>query len=236
MIVRPTPQLQQLFRSSLPPASISFQCIRHLHNRIPQRPVPQPTPFVPDVKTFLTVIGRKLSQHAAKIPTWEALFTMTSEQLREAGVEPPRARRYLLHWREKFRNGEYGVGGDAQHVTDGIAEVRIAQVPVETTGAQGEALLATATSAPGTRKIVVNVPQAGVSSGGALSAVVPVRGLKVKDAFTIVGPRVQAVSSRVGRIVAQEGLWEVRRGHKVDGGERRKAEVRAKRRAAENKK
>jgi hypothetical protein len=33
----------------------------------------------------------------------------------------------------------------------------------------------------------------------------------------------------------QEGIWEIRRGHKVDGGERRKAEVRAKRRAAENK-
>ena len=37
------------------------------------------------------------------------------------------------------------------------------------------------------------------------------------------------------RIRLQEGIWEVRRGHKVDGGERRKAEVRAKRRAAENK-
>ena len=37
------------------------------------------------------------------------------------------------------------------------------------------------------------------------------------------------------RIRLREGIWEEKRGHKVDGGERRKAEVRAKRRAAENK-
>ena len=38
------------------------------------------------------------------------------------------------------------------------------------------------------------------------------------------------------RVVVKEGLWEDKRGHKVDGGERRKAEVRSKRRAEERKK
>ena len=53
----------------------------------------------------------------------------------------------------------------------------------------------------------------------------------------ISGHGVQAVKGHQGLAVlkVQEGLWEQKRGHKVDGGERRKAEVRAKRRAAENK-
>lgn len=233
MIIRPNPQLSQLLRSSAPATSISYQCVRQLHNRIPLRPVPQPTPFIPDVSTFLTVIGRKLSQHAAKIPTWEALFSLSSEQLRELGVEPARSRRYLLHWREKFRNGEYGVAGDAKHVKDGVAEVRIVEVPSNT--AAGTAQLATATSSPGTKKVVVNVPQGVEVSEQVLRSAKPLRGLKVKGAHTIIGPCVEAVSNKVARVAVREGLWEERRGHKVDGGERRKAEVRAKRRAAENK-
>ncbi|KAB2570307.1 hypothetical protein BFW01_g97 [Lasiodiplodia theobromae] len=233
MIIRPNPRLAQLLRSSAPATSISYQCVRQLHNRIPQRPIPQPTPFVPDVTTFLTVIGRKLSQHAAKIPSWEALFSLTSDQLRDLGVEPARSRRYLLHWREKFRNGEYGVAGDAKHVTDGVAEVRIAEVPSDSASSHPQ--LATATSAPGTKKIVVNVPQGVEVSEQVLKNAKPLRGLKVKGAHTIVGPYVEAVSNKIARVAVKEGLWEERRGHKVDGGERRKAEVRAKRRAAENK-
>ncbi|EKG14658.1 hypothetical protein MPH_08131 [Macrophomina phaseolina MS6] len=234
MIVRPNPQLSRLLRASAPSTSIPYQCARSLHNRIPQRPVPQPTPFVPDVNTFLTVIGRKLSQHAAKIPSWEALFSLTSDQLRELGVEPARSRRYLLHWREKFRNGEYGIGGDAQHVKDGVAMVRIAEVPAN--NASNEAQLATATASPGTKKIVVNVPAEVEISEQVLKSAKPLRGLKVKGAHTITGPFVETVSDKVARIAIKEGIWEERRGHKVDGGERRKAEVRAKRRAAENKK
>lgn len=65
-----------------------------------------------------------------------------------------------------------------------------------------------------------------------------VQGVIVKGAKTIKGSFVEPVKGSNGvkaRIRLQEGIWEERRGHKVDGGERRKAEVRAKRRAAENK-
>ena len=65
-----------------------------------------------------------------------------------------------------------------------------------------------------------------------------VQGVVVKGAKTIKGSYVEPVKGSGGlraRIRLQEGIWEIRRGHKVDGGERRKAEVRAKRRAAENK-
>ncbi|KAF2141732.1 uncharacterized protein K452DRAFT_228424 [Aplosporella prunicola CBS 121167] len=210
-------------------------CIRQLHNRIPQRPIPEPTPFVPDVPTFLTLIGRKLSAHASKIPDWAALFTLSSEQLRELGVEPPRSRRYLLHWREKFRNGEFGVAGDAKYVHDGAALVHVVEHQGRPAAGAAPAL-ATATSSPGARKLAVNVSSP-TPTADQLKSGKPLRGISVHGAHTIVGPHVEAVKGGkgvLGRIVAKEGLWEERRGHKVDGGERRKAEVRAKRRAEAN--
>jgi hypothetical protein len=204
---------------------------RRLHNRIPTPPIPSPTPFVPDAQTFLTLIGRNLSQHASKIPTWEALFSLTSTQLRELGVEPPRARRYLLRWRDKFSRGEYGVGGDALTVVEGAAPVRVVEVPAERQ-------LATATMTPGMRKIVVNVP-AGVNPAEVpVEQLRPLKGLKIKGAHTVVGPHVLPVKGtegKVAQIPVREGLWEIRRGHKIDGGERRQAEVRSKRRAEERK-
>merc|ERR1711964_946285 len=54
---------------------------RCLHQRVKAKPIPKPTPFVPNSGTFLTLIGRNLSQHASKIPSWRALFSLTSAQL-----------------------------------------------------------------------------------------------------------------------------------------------------------
>ncbi|KAF2197047.1 hypothetical protein GQ43DRAFT_425351 [Delitschia confertaspora ATCC 74209] len=225
-----------LSTSTLPPISLPTTCIRPLHHRIPVRPIPQPTPFIPDANTFLTAIGRGLSAHAAKIPSWDALFTLSSAQLKDLGIEPARSRRYLLHWREKFRNGEYGIGGDCTHVSDGVAELRLVEAPAA--GSRRTAV-ATATHTPGTRRVVVNVPvgTTEVPKRG-LESASGVQGVVVKGSKTIKGPFVEAVKGSAGlaaRIRMQEGLWEVKRGHKVDGGERRKAEVRSKRRAQENK-
>ncbi|KUJ15558.1 uncharacterized protein LY89DRAFT_648933 [Mollisia scopiformis] len=199
---------------------------RCLHQNVKAKPIPRPTPFVPDTQTFLSLIGRNLSQHASKIPSWKALFSLTSTQLKELGVDPPRSRRYLLRWREKFRNKQFGVGGDFKFVKDGVAELRVAEIPVS--GHQA----ATATSSSGKRKIVVNVAAGG--SATQLVKSVPVKGVHIQGAHTIVGPHVQPVKGGKGaRIVIKEGLWEDRRGHKIDGGERRQAEVRAKRRGEE---
>jgi len=200
---------------------------RSLHQRIKPPPIPSPTPFVPDPQTFFALIGRNLSQHAAKIPSWKALFSLTSQQLKELGIEPPRSRRYLLRWREKFRNGQFGIGGDVKYVKNGAAEFRVVEVPASGNSA------ATATLSPGKRKIVANV----ATGGSALKKrvkMVPVKGLHVKGAHTIVGPHVQPMKGgQAVKIVMKEGLWEERRGHKIDGGERRQAEVRAKRRGEE---
>lgn len=97
---------------------------------------------------------------------------------------------------------------------------------------------ATATHDPGTRKVVVNIPEGAEKVQGKLEGIRGVNGIVVKGAKTIKGPWVELVKGSGGlkaRLRVQEGIWEVRRGHTVDGGERRKAEVRAKRRAAENK-
>lgn len=196
-----------------------------------------------------------MSAHAGKIPSWEALFTLSSQQLRESGVEPARARRYLLWWRERFRNGIHGIGGDLTEVKDGIAELRIAEVPV----ANSVDAPATISRDEGVRKVIVNVkptvalpedpanPQPKVERSVLEtlappmrmkeSQVKPVDGFKIVMGNSIGGTGVEYIKGYTGvaRLRVQDGLWEQKRGHKVDGGERRRAAVRAKRRAEERK-
>ncbi|KAK0109572.1 hypothetical protein ONS95_002258 [Cadophora gregata] len=201
---------------------------RCLHQRVKAKPIPSPTPFVPNAETFLTLIGRNLSQHASKIPSWRALFSLTSAQLKELGVEPPRNRRYLLRWREKFRTGQHGIGGDAKFVKKGVAEFRVAEIAVSIPDS------ATATSTVAKHKVVVNVAAGGGVPETSAEKLVPVKGLKIKGAHTIVGPHVLPLKGgKAAKIEVKEGLWEERRGHKIDGGERRQAEVRAKKRGEE---
>jgi len=194
--------------------------------------VPAPTPFVPDAQTFLTLIGRNLSQHASKIESWDALFNLTSPELRDLGIEPPRARRYLLRWRDKFRRGEYGPGGDAKTVIDGMAPLRVVEVPA--TGRH----VASATATPGMKKIVVNLPLDVDPLSVPAEKLAPLKDVRMKGAHTVVGPQVLPVkgtSGKLSKIEVRDGLWEVKRGHKIDGGERRQAMVRALRDAAERK-
>ncbi|KAI1462176.1 IGR protein motif-domain-containing protein [Annulohypoxylon moriforme] len=185
--------------------------------------IPSPTPFVPDVTTFLTVIGRGLLTHASKFPTWESLFSLTSDQLRELGVEPPRTRRYLLQWRQRFRRGQYGVGGDLQHVSSGQAALAVWEAPATDKA-----------SAAAPRKYVVNVPEGRTLAECKINEISRVRGYKVKGAKTIVGPYALPLSGgERARVTITEGMWEDRRGHKIDGGERRRTEIRYKKRIAE---
>ncbi|KAL7625426.1 telomere length regulation protein [Parahypoxylon ruwenzoriense] len=201
------------------PASISSTSIRasSSSSHKPAPTIPPPTPFVPDVGTFLKIIGRGLSQHASKFPTWESLFSLTSDQLRELGVEPPRTRRYLLQWRQRFLLKQYGIGGEAQHVQDGKADLRILNV--------GDVV---------PRKYVVNVPPGQSVSSCKPEELSRVSGYKVQGANTIAGPyAVQLKKAEGAQITITEGMWEDRRGHKIDGGERRRTEVRYKKRIAE---
>jgi len=181
--------------------------------------VPPTTPFVPDVETFLTLIGRGLRQHASKFPTWDALFTLSSEELKELGIEPPRTRRYLLRWRQRFREGRFGPGGDLKYVYKGKAKLGVVEKiksPIIT------------------KRTVVNIPHTKTIKNTPPKDLFRPKGYKVKGVSIITGP--YALPSKGGAVVkVTEGMWEDKRGHKVDGGERRRAEVRFKRGVAERK-
>ncbi|EME80182.1 uncharacterized protein MYCFIDRAFT_101452, partial [Pseudocercospora fijiensis CIRAD86] len=205
----------------------------------PPLSIPKPTPFVPDVATFMTLIGRGMSAHTAKIPSWEALFTLSSEQLRESGLEPARARRYLLWWRDRFRKGIYGMGGDLKYVKDGQGALRIVEVKKPVKEGVTRTSSATLTQDAGYKKIITNIKGEILAPPPKVDEkeVVPVSGTKIVRANTIGGTGIEYVKGQQGAAVlkVKDGLWEQRRGHKVDGGERRRAEVRAKRAAAERK-
>ncbi|KAI5862808.1 IGR protein motif-domain-containing protein [Durotheca rogersii] len=228
----PSPSARAAFFSS----SSASAATQHTPRGKDKKPViPPPTPFVPDVQTFLTLIGRDLVKHAAKFPTWDSLFTLTSVDLAELGIEPPRTRRYLLQWRRRFLKGLYGPGGDLVHVRDGKAMLQIAEIIAPPRGADPdspETAAAAVSFRP--RKYVVNVPfdqNADTCPPDLLSRVC---GYQVRDGNKIVGHYAKPLKHGGGAVVTiTEGMWEDKRGHKVDGGERRRTEIRYKRRVAE---
>lgn len=212
------------------------QCFRLLHRQVKASSIPEPTPFVPDSKTFLTLIGRNLIQHVAKLPTWNSLFSLTSEQLREIGVEPARTRRYLLWWRDKFKKGIYGIGGDIRHVKDGKATLKVVEIPYS--DAEMSPKVARTGLEP-KKKIVIDLPPDVSIESVPKTDLVPIQGFKVRGAQTIIGQFTEKIKGTGGGVVIfhiREGLWEEKRGVKIDGGERRRAQVRHKRRIEENKK
>lgn len=122
-------------------------------------------------------------------------------------------------------------------MVDGAAQLQVVEVP-KADFRENTNTKATATMSLGTRKIVANMPPGKEPSDIPPEELKPIKGLKIKGSHTITGPHVQPVKGaggRLAKIVLKEGLWEDRRGHKIDGGERRQAEVRAKRRGEERK-
>lgn len=219
--------------------------VRSLHHSRPAHEIPEPRPFVPDVKTFLTLIGRGLSKHASKFPTWESMWAMTGRELQELGIEPARNRKYLLDWMQRYRKGGGGPGADFRFVKDGRARLQVALSP----------------KWPHSHRVVVNVPfgpeaapepaegqaaegevvqeQAEVIQAEAAEVETPIsyprpRNYKVSGHRSIAGPFAIPLPEEQGAVVTvTEGMWEEKQGRKIDGGERRRAEVRFKKRSAE---
>jgi hypothetical protein len=192
---------------------------RWLHKTRPAPKIPQPIPFVPDVPTFLTLIGRGLNKHASKFPSWDSLFSLTSPQLKELGIEPPRSRKYLLQWMQRYREGALGPGGDFKYVKDGQALLKVATPPA---------------SVVSDAKYVVNVPQDEEAVLDDSQILPRPNGYTVRGLKSIAGPYAIPLPQQSGAIVkATEGMWEHRQGRKIDGGERRRAEIRFKRRSVE---
>lgn len=223
-----TSRLQSAFSLLLRP-SIAVQQphqIRFAHKKASTstqlQEIPSPTPWVPDVKTFLTLYGRNLSRYAAKFPTWEALFTLESPQLKELGIEPARDRRYLIHCRHKYELRQFGPGGEFKYVQDGKAKL-VGLVHKDENLGVGAIGKTTVLNIPLDQKIE-DVPEEG-------------RSLVETYRFngqTIIGPYTRPIKREQAAMVAvAEGMWEEKRGRKIDGGERRRAEVRFKKRLAE---
>lgn len=199
----------QLFRAE------QVRCLHTPKLAVP-RPIPRPIPIVPDPPTFLRLIGRDLTQYADKFPTWEALFSLTSPQLKEMGVEPARTRRYLLDWLRRYREGKFGPGGDFKHIQD------------------GKAILAIHHDIKTDRKKVVNIPPGGTVPEE-LSEADRVRDYRVHGAKRISGPYATPAGNGIAQVNIVDGMWEIRQGQKVDGGERRRPEFRFKKRIADRK-
>lgn len=65
---------------------------------------PQPSSEVPDVQSFLTKIGRNMSQYSGQFDTWQSLINARGKTLKANGLDV-RDRRYLLGWIERFKQG-----------------------------------------------------------------------------------------------------------------------------------
>lgn len=129
----------------------------------------------------------------------------------------------------------HGVGGDLKNVMNAAAQIRVIEVPRHKVSDSTTATYPT--RIPVKKKLVVNLTSEAPVQGLRLEEVTPVNGMKVVGARTIVGPYIQPVKGTGGSVATikvQEGMWEVKRGQKVDGGERRKVQVRRKRRLEEN--
>lgn len=125
-----------------------------------------------------------------------------------------------------------------KNVKDGLAELRSVEVPVLKAGIADATSTSTATGLTRVKKMIVNETLEYVERNLDMEKLKPVEGMKVVGARTIVGPFVQPVKGTRGSVATiriQEGMWEVRRGVKVDGGERRKVQVRRKRLLQERK-
>ena len=60
---------------------------------------------IADPKSFLTAIGRGCQDVADKFQSWDHLFTVTSDQMKnDLGIATDK-RRYILGWREWFKRG-----------------------------------------------------------------------------------------------------------------------------------
>jgi hypothetical protein len=89
-------------------------------------------------------------------------------------------------------------------------------------------------------KVLVNVaPQVTNYEYRPTQVIQKFAGMKIHRGSQPMGPFLQPLKGSAGTaalISAQEGMWEDKRGHKVDGGERRRREVQNKKRLDERKK
>lgn len=120
------------------------------------------------------------------------------------------------------------MGGDIRHIDNGVAELRIVEEDLPDTVQNVDPLAK--------KRTVVNIPPGKELDEVPQSQRVRVAGYSAKKKRVITGPyALSTLGGRGAKITITEGMWEEKRGRKVDGGERRQAEIRFKRGIAERK-
>lgn len=115
-------------------------------------------------------------------------------------------------------------------MVDGTADLRVVEVPARKVSIRPPQ---TRPRLQPTHKLVVNVSPDTLMNPENAQEIKAVRGMKVEGMHKIVGLHIQHVKGSgesVAKIKVKEGMWEQKQGRKVDGGERRKVQVRYKRR------
>lgn len=75
-----------------------------LRSSVLTKTIPKCTEQIPDVKAFLTRIGRKCDEHTELYENkWDNLFKWDSGVLKAKGI-PVQQRKYILHQVERMRN------------------------------------------------------------------------------------------------------------------------------------
>ncbi|KAG0369335.1 hypothetical protein BGZ54_010223 [Gamsiella multidivaricata] len=78
---------------------------RSLHAGAAKKSVPAPRGDIQDPAAFLNKIGRNSAQFADKFKSWDHLFTVTSAEMKSNMALSVKQRRWVLNWREKYRQG-----------------------------------------------------------------------------------------------------------------------------------
>ncbi|KAF8926906.1 IGR protein motif-domain-containing protein [Dissophora ornata] len=79
--------------------------VRSIHAGSVKKSVPAPRGDIQDPAAFLTKIGRSSAPLAEKFKSWEHLFSATTGEMKSDLALSVKQRRWILNWREKFRQG-----------------------------------------------------------------------------------------------------------------------------------
>ncbi|KAF9432673.1 hypothetical protein BGZ76_010467 [Entomortierella beljakovae] len=79
--------------------------IRSLHTASAKKSIPAPRGDIQDPATFLTKIGRNSESVADKFKSWDHLFSATTNEMKSDMALSVKQRRWILSWREKYRQG-----------------------------------------------------------------------------------------------------------------------------------
>ena len=124
-----------------------------------------------------------------------------------------------------------------KNVTDGLAELRVVEIPADTPGPVTSQESVPAALLGQVKRMVVNETTETLARKSDPQELEPIDGMQVGGAGMITGAHTSHVKGARGRVAVikrEEGMWEVRRGHPVDGGERRRKAVRRKKLYEEN--